>query len=76
MLNKFLDAIASFAQKNPAAVSWLVTAGAGVAAKWGLHLDAAQIATVVAVVGTLAHAWLHTQTRALQPAQPEGEHTK
>lgn len=75
MLNKVLDAIASYANKNPAVISWLLTVGSGVAAKWGLHLDSAQIATVVGVVMTLAHGWLHTQTRAIQlNVQPHGEH--
>lgn len=76
MFNKVLDAIASYAGKNPAVISWLVTMGSAAAAKWGLHLDPAQIASVVGVVMTLAHAWLHTQTRALQPVKPEGEHAK
>lgn len=66
MLNKVLDAIASYAQKNPAVISWLLTVGSAAAAKWGLHLDSAQIGSVVAVVMTLAHGWLHTQTRAIQ----------
>lgn len=77
MLNKILDAIASYANKNPAVISWLVTMGSAAAAKWGLNLDPAQIAAVAGVVMTLAHAWLHTQTRAIQAvivAQPKGEH--
>ena len=69
MLNKILDAIAAYANKNPAVVSWLVTVATAAGAKWGLHLDPAQIASVVAVVMTLAHGWLHTQTRAMQPVQ-------
>ena len=75
MLNKILDAIAAYANKNPAVVSYVLTMAAGAAAKWGLHLDPAQIAAVVGVVMTLAHAWLHVQTRAAQPVQTpkEGE---
>jgi hypothetical protein len=73
MLDKALAAIAAFVQKNPAVVSWLVTVATGLAAKYGLHVTGPQLVAVVGVVMTLAHGWLHVQTKGLgKPKPPAG----
>jgi len=76
MLDKVLAAIAAYVQKNPAVASWLVTVGTGLAARYGLHVTGQELIAVVATVMTLAHGWLHVQTKGLgkpkAPSAPAG----
>lgn len=63
MLSKVWAAVAAFAKKNPAVVSWALTMAVTLAAHFGFHLSAGAMTALVAVVGTVLHTYVHVATR-------------
>lgn len=63
MLAQIYAAIAAFVKKNPAVVSYVLTAATAALAHFGFHVSATAMAGVMGVVITLLHAWLHGQTK-------------
>ena len=63
MLSKLLAAVAAFAKKNPAVVSWALTMAVTLAAHFGFHVSAGTLTALVAIVGTLLHTYVHVATR-------------
>jgi hypothetical protein len=56
-------AIAAFAKKNPAAVSYVMSMAVAALAHYGLHVTPTELAGLLAVLLTATHGWLHVATR-------------
>jgi hypothetical protein len=63
VLSKVLAAIAAFAKKNPAVVSYVVSMGVALAAHYGLHVTSTELVGIMSVLLTVVHGWLHVATR-------------
>lgn len=63
MLSNILTAVLAFCKKNPAVVSWAATAGAAALAHFGFHASAGQIVAILAIVGSIAHLFIHVQVK-------------
>jgi hypothetical protein len=62
-LKGLIAAVAAFAKKNPAVVSYVVSLAIAALAHYGLHVTPAELSGLLAVLLTATHGWLHVATR-------------